>query len=1270
MHNRSSDSRQLPQQHITIRVPWHDAGWDGTVCRDPAANTHCLVLPRVAASKKDDLERTIARRHLSMLTANELPACASERGTFMSPEAWTRTAQHPYVKSSADTHGHFDETPFEHLPYSAACVPFRWMLKSTIEGDAKDGIRGLRDELRLGYQAEREPELPFETSWVQDRDNQLAVLDTFYSAVVPQSSLCFFYAKRTPMVDDPRRVLVGVGRVLRVAQAVEYRYKKAAKGAQSIRCMLWERNVVHSIRPDFVDGFLLPYREILALAEQDASLNAADLTVFAPEEYRAQFSYGCELLPHDGAIAALVACATGLKRIKDTVPGSWDGAIAWIDRELNRLWKARGAFPGLGSALRAFGLENGNLIAYAIASAQADAKREWTEDPWELVDAVFDDPALLPGGAADDLGPAWKQRWKKLPVERRALLKLLSRFALSDEQATRFYIAEEREKAGIKVTDTELLANPYRLYELDRRAVDAAAFGFIDRGVFPDPQLRKAFPLPVPSRVTESIDARRVRALVIDTLEGATNEGHTLLPNTWLVQRVRSRPLDPPCPMDSDLLATTADTFAPLVASTTLANGLPALQLDRHTETCEIIRRAVKLRLKAPRHAARYNWAQKVAEGLPPLSAADNGASDETRARAEKAAAIEELFSSRFSVLIGAAGTGKTTLLKMLCNLPEVDQAGVLLLAPTGKARVRLEQQTERRGQGQTLAQFLLRWQRYDGRTGRYFPNASGGKYGGARTIIVDECSMLTEEQLAALFDVLGPVDRVVLVGDPRQLPPIGAGRPFVDIVRELAPEHVETLTLRCAKGYAELTIPVRQRGSSRDDRLLAAHFGGKPLDAGADEIWTQIAGGHSDTVRVVQWRDAAELHEKLIAEIATELDLGAPPSEALFEQSCGGTVFDKNGQVYFWPGRDGNVGAAGAVDRWQVLGAVRGMQHGVDAVNREIQKRFRTRARQMATPEKFYMRKIPKPLGPQGLLWGDKVINVRNNGRRKAWPKQDGAYIANGDMGVVVGEYKTEKKGKLPKHLEVEFNAFPGVRFTYWNGEFSGDDASPEIELAYALTVHKTQGSEFGVTFVVIPNPCRLLSRELLYTALTRHQKCVVVLHQGPIAELRRYSAESASELAQRMTNLFKDANPREVAVGKERRFLEDRLIHRSERGDLMRSKSEVLIADKLYTRGVAYAYEAPLPFSDGVDRYPDFSFAHEITGVNYYWEHLGMLDDEVYRARWERKLAAYRKSEILPREEGGGLRGTLIITRDEPGGGFDSAKIAKLIDEVLEGE
>ena len=117
------------------------------------------------------------------------------------------------------------------------------------------------------------------------------------------------------------------------------------------------------------------------------------------------------------------------------------------------------------------------------------------------------------------------------------------------------------------------------------------------------------------------------------------------------------------------------------------------------------------------------------------------------------------------------------------------------------------------------------------------------------------------------------------------------------------------------------------------------------------------------------------------------------------------------------------------------------------------------------------------------------------------------------------------------------------------------------------------------------------------------------------------------------------------------------------------MRSKSELVIADKLHDRGIDYAYEQPLVLGNGRTRYPDFTIADDAMGVTFYWEHLGLLDDPGYRARWARKRAEYLACGIAPHEEGGGREGTLIETRDEPGGRLDAAAIASVIDEVILG-
>ena len=261
----------------------------------------------------------------------------------------------------------------------------------------------------------------------------------------------------------------------------------------------------------------------------------------------------------------------------------------------------------------------------------------------------------------------------------------------------------------------------------------------------------------------------------------------------------------------------------------------------------------------------------------------------------------------------------------------------------------------------------------------------------------------------------------------------------------------------------------------------------------------------------------------------------------------------------------------------------------------------------------------------------------------------------------MAVGFFR--KKG-LPDYrwkLEVEFSSQPGFKYDFTSRDF-GEENNAVLELAYALTVHKSQGSEFGTVILVLPNPCRLLSRELIYTALTRQKVRIVILHQGPRTELRKYSSDDRSETARRLTNLFVAPSPVEING----HFFEQYLIHRTARGEMVRSKSEVIIADHLANRGIEYGYEQPLTIA-GATKYPDFTIEDMESGLTFYWEHCGMLHVPRYRRRWEEKLEWYRVHGILPREEGGGENGTLIITHDEENGSIDSANISALIGDVL---
>jgi hypothetical protein len=398
------------------------------------------------------------------------------------------------------------------------------------------------------------------------------------------------------------------------------------------------------------------------------------------------------------------------------------------------------------------------------------------------------------------------------------------------------------------------------------------------------------------------------------------------------------------------------------------------------------------------------------------------------------------------------------------------------------------------------------------------------------------------------------------------------------------------------------------------------------------------------------------------------ELGLKSITDEVGFEETIGGVPSEYNGEtnVFFNTKYKDKPGAAEKAEEWQVLSPIRQNQSGVLALNRSIQQQFRKRFVDLAVRTGFQRKIITSPAGPEGIIYGDKVINVANNSRRDTFPERDETYVANGDIGIVTGHRRTKNKPWKPYEIEVELASQPGLVYKYLPWEFEKQESSPPLELAYALTVHKTQGSEFGTTFLVVPNPCRILTREMLYTALTRHKKKVVILHQGDFKDLQHYGHEQASEIARRMTNLFTPSRPVEIRIRNQSIFLDSNLIYRTERGDLVRSKSEWIIADKLHAAGIDYQYEQPM-ILDGIERYPDFTIVDDDSGRTWYWEHNGMLSNEEYNQRWERKLAAYYRRDIRRLEEGGGKNGTLLITEEKEGFGLAANEIKKNIDAIL---
>ncbi len=271
--------------------------------------------------------------------------------------------------------------------------------------------------------------------------------------------------------------------------------------------------------------------------------------------------------------------------------------------------------------------------------------------------------------------------------------------------------------------------------------------------------------------------------------------------------------------------------------------------------------------------------------------------------------------------------------------------------------------------------------------------------------------------------------------------------------------------------------------------------------------------------------------------------------------------------------------------------------------------------------------------------------------------------YVANGEIGIVT----TTCKGDKGDYLQIGFSTQDGVTYRYYRGQ-----ADENLELAYALTVHKSQGSDFDFVFLILPQEAQLLSRELIYTGLTRFRKKLILLVEKDISTLQDLRRPEKSDTHLRNTFMF-DISLRPEQPG---RFYPKALIHRTSTGIPVLSKSEVIVADTLTRLGLSYRYEEPLRSpSNSLDfRLPDFTVGFE--GDIYFWEHLGMLNLPSYREKWERKRIWYeetmhiqvvgdgivKEQEIKP-----GLSPIVITSRDRDDGGIDSQRIEQMIKKYI---
>lgn len=366
--------------------------------------------------------------------------------------------------------------------------------------------------------------------------------------------------------------------------------------------------------------------------------------------------------------------------------------------------------------------------------------------------------------------------------------------------------------------------------------------------------------------------------------------------------------------------------------------------------------------------------------------------------------AVTAICEERIAIITGGPGTGKTSCLRAALDVLDVRwQAGTsargfadrpyALCAPTGKAAKRIEEST---GRSAGTIHRLLGFKPGLGWThNKQNPLAVG-------VVIVDEASMLDIEIAAALFRAIDARHtRIIFVGDVNQLPPVGPGQPFADMITSGAIHTVRLATLHrsAAHAWISTSAPLVLEGTA------------PPLETRKDFEFVRV-------------RSVASVLQA-VRRVVEPIEMRA------------------NCQVLI-PMREGNAGTTEANIVLQAVLNTTPHEQGDPVVTRDR----------------------------HAIREGDRVIQTRNN--------YDLA-IFNGEIGQVEAITKEE--------VIVQFAE---ARVAYQRSR--GDEHA--LELAYALTVHKSQGSEFPwVVCVVHSTHSIMLNRRLFYTAITRAKQGVILV-------------------------------------------------------------------------------------------------------------------------------------------------------------------------------
>lgn len=980
--------------------------------------------------------------------------------------------------------------------------------------------------------------------------------------------------------------------------------------------------VQHSIRQELQDskGFLLPYNQYLefdedyiqkktgltkeeALDEIKISLDKLGNT----ERIFNELSYGCEFISNQSMLIILENARRALEAVMKhgLVGGDWQLQLRWINDSIAKVKSSISPFPSFAECLKAIGVNYSYLIERDILTAGCGKK----DNPWRYYNDLMAGKLPVPNTVYFSELPAYKKSWEYRSDEGKRVLELLSRFELDADIIGQY--------ANNAETYEKLLTNPYIISEKCAQDYDNRVnTQTIDFGVIPDVDIQGENIPTAPFAVRTLIDERRLRSMTVERLCSALDDGDTLLSIAELEQYVSDTLSDTNSLLPNDYFLTVRGFFSDELVY--LPDDNPkALQLKEYAEMERWLSKRLLARAKSSvRNKLNVDWETRAMSS----SHYDKNNENSREATRQQIEALEMMTDRKLSVLTGGAGTGKTTVVETFLSCSQIKNEGVLLLAPTGKARVRLGKM----GKGveaQTIAQFLVRQGFFDWDRMLAIDNPNGRQYANAANVIIDECSMLTTRDLYILLKALdlAKINRLILIGDPCQLPPIGAGRPFADLCYRL--QNKDTVpVLNSAITSLETVVRTITTGES-DILTLASWFSSKKPKKGADEIFNKMATGDlNGDLQVMTWTDESDLEKCLMEALCIELGCTEDNLSAVLQHRLG---IDSIKSLAANPN---------TIESVQVLTPVLNPIWGSLHLNECVQK-------WIGTYDKEFIQFSTQKIYPK-----DKIMQLKNE-KVEAYPSHQKYQLSNGQIGFVRSIYKG--------YANLIYAGIPNESFG--KRGVSGEDSETPIELAYSITIHKSQGSDFNTVVLVLPKFGRILTRELIYTALTRAKKKLILLIQDNVYWLWEKTKPQASILAQRNSNMFEQLVARE---NKSSIPYVEGLIHRTKNPNLMvRSKSEVIIANELISADIKFKYEEMFN-RDGHQCLPDFTFV-DLSDEIIIWEHLGMLTVPEYKTSWEKKLKFYNSIGFIEGEN-------LFTTHDHENGSIDTTEIMKVIDKI----